>query len=359
MIFTSTAFDPEKIVFIPSALKHLRAFLEGRNCAPEDIFVLTDENTANFCLPELPDLVHDVPREQLIKIPAGEKSKSLRNAEKIYRLLMERAATRQSLLVNLGGGVITDLGGFVASTFKRGVSFVHIPTSLMGQVDAAIGGKTAVNLDGIKNQLGTFSFPEQVLIYTGFLKTLPEEELLSGFAEVIKHALIADRSYLEYLLEQDLHNPGTDWETIVKRSVEIKSDIVLQDPYDFGVRRKLNFGHTFGHAIETCMQRKGGSVSHGQAVAAGMICESHLAYLKNMISFTDFGFILSSIQKFIRKIIIEADDFDVIFDLMRSDKKNERERINFSLPDRIGNVRINCEAKPPEILECLSFYKTL
>ena len=237
------------------------------------VAILVDENTKRDCLHKLPKIDSHI----IIEVKSGEQNKTISTCNYIWEKLTENQFDKNSLLINLGGGVIGDMGGFCASTFKRGIHFIQIPTTLLSMVDASIGGKLAIDFKNFKNQIGLFNNPKTVLIYPEFLDTLPKKILKSGFSEVVKHALIADRDLWNNISSKRFED--LDWLKIITTSVSIKNNIVLSDPYEIDMRKKLNFGHTYGHAIESFYLKKGTPVLHGEAVFAGMILETQLSNL--------------------------------------------------------------------------------
>jgi len=271
-----------------------------KNLKYSTLFVLVDENTKKWCWPKLKNL-SSFKKATIIEIPSGEDQKNLETCKKIWKLL--ETGDRYSLLINLGGGVITDIGGFTASTFKRGIKFINIPTTLLSQVDASVGGKVGINFEGLKNEIGLFSNPKAVFIDTYFLETLDERNIKSGFAEIIKHALICDYSYWN-----EIQRESTNIEKMIRRSIEIKSDIVHLDPDEKHDRKSLNFGHTIGHAIESISHKSESPLLHGEAIAIGMICET---YISNKICSLNRNYmteiIIYIINKFSGLIIKEED----------------------------------------------------
>ncbi|MBT5353517.1 MAG: 3-dehydroquinate synthase [Flavobacteriales bacterium] len=293
------------------------------------IGILVDENTKEFCLP----LLSEIKKSVIIEIKSGEENKNIDSCNLIWEALTKNCFDRNSLLINLGGGVIGDMGGFCASTYKRGIEFIQIPTSLLAMVDASVGGKLGVDFNGLKNQVGLFSNPKSVIINPKFLETLPEDELRSGFAEVVKHALIVDKNLWNHLKNNPFQD--LDWEEIIESSVQIKNKIVMSDPKEKGERKKLNFGHTFGHAIESYYLQKGTPILHGEAIFVGIILESELSSLsvseKNDIK----NYILSNFS------LPYTPSKSNLLNFLRNDKKNFEEKINFSLLEGIGNCTIN------------------
>ncbi|MCY0968386.1 3-dehydroquinate synthase [Chryseobacterium wangxinyae] len=322
------------------------------------IFILVDENTHEYCLPVLlGNLETDVSFE-ILEIEPGEDMKNIQTVNQLWEILTEMKADRKALIINLGGGVITDMGGFVASTYKRGIQFINVPTTLLSMCDASIGGKTGIDLLHYKNMVGTFSFPEQIFVFPQFLETLPYKELVSGFAEMLKHGLIADKTHWDNLIQiQKLDVPGII--PHIEISMNIKQDVVEKDFHEKNIRKTLNFGHTIGHAIESLCLEKESPILHGEAVALGMICETHLSQLEGLISKEDADVIIENIQKYYS--FIDLSDFkeEDIFNLLLNDKKNVQSKINFSLLTDIGFCTFDYECSTENILKSLNFYKTL
>lgn len=307
------------------------------------VFVLTDSHSNEHCAPQLlPYLAVDVPIE-IIEIEPGEGMKTIATCVELWTLLTEMGADRKSLLINLGGGVITDLGGFVASTFKRGIDFVHIPTTLLGMVDAAIGGKNGVDLGLLKNQVGTITNPKLLIIDSAYLATLPQREMRSGLAEMLKHGLIQDKNYWEQFLDLSQLD-SSQLETLIYRSVEIKNSIVTQDPTENGIRKALNFGHTLGHAIESHFLTTEKPLLHGEAIAIGMILEAYLSYEKGLLSKEDYHQIKYVLSDLFEVVTMTQNDIDVLLEYMIHDKKNEYGKVQFALLEGIGNISLNQEA---------------
>jgi 3-dehydroquinate synthase len=293
------------------------------------IAILVDENTKRDCLPKLQQLEKSI----VIEIKSGEEYKNIDTCNFIWEQLTKNNFDRNSLLINLGGGVIGDMGGFCASTYKRGIDFLQIPTTLLAMVDASVGGKLGVDFNGLKNQIGLFNNPKSVLVNPDFLKTLPENQLRSGFAEVVKHALISDSNLWKQLALAPFES--LDLENIIETSVQIKNNIVESDPFEKGDRKKLNFGHTFGHAIESYYLEKGTPILHGEAVFMGMILETEISHLSETDKNEIKNYILSNFalpytpKKYnLRKFLI-------------NDKKNQNGKISFSLLNSIGSCTIN------------------
>jgi 3-dehydroquinate synthase len=260
-------------------------------------------------------------------------------------------------MINLGGGVITDMGGFVASTYKRGIDFINIPTTLLSQVDASVGGKTGIDVDNVKNMVGTFTLPQCVFIETAFLKTLPQRELLSGFAEMIKHGLIADQEYYKQLKNSDYLQVSAQ---AIYRSVEIKNEVVTEDPHEKGLRKILNFGHTIGHAVETySLINDTQPLTHGEAIAIGMICEAFLSSTNNTLKAGELEDITAYISKLYPAYTIKEESFAQLMEFMQSDKKNENGQIMFSLLSSTGKCDYNCRISEKDILESFTYFNRI
>ena len=318
------------------------------------IFILCDENTFTHCLPELLYRCDSLHEAELLEIESGEENKQLSICGDLLRSLSESNADRKSLLLNLGGGVIGDLGGFTASIYKRGIDFVNVPTTLLAMADASVGGKTAVDLDGIKNQIGLFSSPQGVFIYTGFLQTLPQRELLAGLAEIIKVALIADADLFDSILRIKKLN-SQNLEYLIQKAVAIKNSIVKKDPLEKSIRQALNFGHTVGHALESFYMTTQNALLHGEAVALGMIAESCIAFKSDMISFSHFQKIQKIIQKFFGENKIPPPDVDAVFRWMKHDKKSQYGEIKFTLLSGPGKSKIECTVSHALVLDSFRF----
>ena len=327
---------------------------------PEDrLFLVVDQNSDRFCLPLLCDTNHFEKFKKIV-IPSGEEHKSLSSVEHIWLFLSRNGADRKSLVVNLGGGMVTDLGSFAASTFKRGVQFINIPTTLLAQVDASVGGKTGFNFNGLKNEIGVINQPLQVIIDTRFLKTLDHENLISGYAEMIKHALIHSPDHLAELRKFDLLNPDyAVLQGMITHSVIIKNYFVEKDPQERNIRKALNFGHTIGHAFESYSLKNSHPLLHGHAVAFGMIAELYLSHLN--CGFADG--IMHHLSKWILSVYgkyqISSKDYEELYELMGHDKKNEGKRINFTLITSVGEVEINRHCTKIEIFEALDYFREI
>ncbi len=342
-------------IFFENSIGELVKFV--KNGRYSRFFILTDEHTGEFCLPALKEHFADDDNFDIIEINAGEESKDINFCIGIWKMLIDFGADRQSLLINLGGGVVSDMGGFAASTFKRGIDFVHVPTTLLSQVDASVGGKTGIDIDSIKNIIGTFTQPKAVFINYEFLKTLPARQILSGTAEMLKHGLIADADYWNALKNSDLSIPS---EELIYRSVEIKNKVVLEDPTEKGLRKCLNFGHTIGHAVETnSLLNDKNPITHGEAVAIGMICEAFLAHKKIGLRIEELTEIVNVISSLYPKYDIKDADYDFLCSLMLKDKKNQNGKINCTLLTHIGMCCLDNICTNEELCESLSYYSSL
>jgi len=322
----------------------------------ENIFILTDDNTRKFCLPELLKS-EKLNGSHLICIPSGDENKNVESAVIIWKYLSENGANRKSLMINVGGGMITDIGGFAASTFKRGIRYFNISTSLLGAVDAATGGKTGINFLGLKNEIGVFAPADEVLINIDFFKTLDDENLRSGYAEMVKHALIDTRGEWDEILKFDLEKINFDiLRELVDRSIRVKERIVEQDPKEQNIRKALNLGHTFGHAFESMSYRIKKPVLHGYAVMWGLLCELYLSHVKLNFPKDDLLKLKYLIKEYYGTFNIDCSDYESLFELMTHDKKNETNEINFTLLSEIGEIHINQTATKEEIFECFDFF---
>ncbi len=323
------------------------------------IFILVDSHSNEFCLPKfLPVIATEVAIE-IIEFESGESSKTIETCVQIWNVLTELGADRKSLILNLGGGVVTDLGGFVASTFKRGIDFIHVPTSLLAMVDASVGGKNGVDLGALKNQIGVINVPKMVLIDSGYLETLPQNEMRSGLAEMLKHGLIFDAAYWKQFLDLSRLD-FADFDELIYKSIEIKNTIVMQDPTENGIRKALNFGHTLGHAIESYFLENENkkTLLHGEAIAAGMILESYISLQKNWITAPEYEQIKTTINGIFEPIVFEENDLTPILELLIHDKKNEYGTIQFALIEGIGKIKINQTAEKQLLIEAFADYKS-
>lgn len=326
-------------------------------CAPDKLFVLVDETTQTRCWSKLNHLtcLHDA---HLITVAATDTHKDIETLSQVWKALSNGGATRHSCLINLGGGMITDLGGFAASTFKRGISFINIPTTLLGMVDAAVGGKTGINFNGLKNEVGTFSDARVVLLNTLFLDTLDPQNLRSGYAEMLKHGLISNTETWAELVNFPLETPDLkQLQDMVAQSVQVKQRIVELDPHEQALRKALNLGHTIGHAFESWALKQGHPILHGYAVAYGLVCELYLSALKTGFPVDKMRQTLQFISAHYGTLGFTCDDYPLLLQLMQHDKKNTSNRINFTLLADIGEIKIDQTATEDEIKAALDFYR--
>jgi 3-dehydroquinate synthase len=338
------------------SLEALDAFLAAHSFSRT--FIIVDENTLQHCLPRLMHETENLEGAEIIELESGEENKNIEVCTQIWRVLGELGADRHSLIVNLGGGVISDLGGFAAAAFKRGIAFVNVPTTLLAMLDASCGGKTGVDLDGLKNEIGFFAEPRGVFIDPHFLHTLPKRELIAGFAEAWKHALIADAAYWELLRNTEPAN-AEYWESIIKRSVEIKQAVVAADPFETDLRRILNFGHTVGHAIETFyLEQLSASLLHGEAVAAGMICETLLSVNYAGLDSETASEIIHALAGRFPHIPLGDEAGERLVELMRHDKKNYDGQIMLTLLQETGKPVTGIPVNANDLLAVLKQYQT-
>ncbi|HSD14746.1 MAG TPA: 3-dehydroquinate synthase [Flavobacterium sp.] len=322
------------------------------------LFIVVDSKTSEYCLPNfIANLATEVPIE-IVEFESGEQFKNIETCFEIWSAFTDLGADRKSIVINLGGGVVTDLGGFVASTFKRGIEYINVPTTLLSMVDASIGGKNGVDLGSLKNQIGTITNPNAVLIDTNFLTTLPQNEMRSGLAEMLKHGLIQDKSYWDKF--KNLSNLTTDdLDTLIYESVQIKNNVVSQDPTENGIRKALNFGHTLGHAIESYLleNTEKNTLLHGEAIAVGMILESYISMEKSLISKEEYAEIKAVISEIFGFVEFSQNDIDEIIKLLIHDKKNEFGKVQFVLLNGIGDIKINESASNELIFKAFEDYK--
>lgn len=319
------------------------------------IFVLVDENTHENCLPNFMSKL-TIEAYEIIEIASGEINKTIDTCTGVWEALSELDADRKSLLINLGGGVVTDLGGFVASCFKRGIAFINVPTSLLAMVDASVGGKTGVDLGSIKNQIGVINQPEMVLIIPSFLKTLEERQLQSGFAEMLKHGLIQNKNYWEVL---KLISNFDDIDDIIYDSVLIKNKVVMQDPTEQNLRKILNYGHTLGHAVESYFLESENheTLLHGEAIAVGMVLEAFLSHKLSGLSEIELTDIKDTFLKRYNKVEFTSEDIKKILTLLKFDKKNSHGNINFVLLNKIGLPTIDEQIPHNLYQQAFAYYK--
>ncbi|OUW73451.1 MAG: 3-dehydroquinate synthase [Pelagibacteraceae bacterium TMED216] len=322
------------------------------------IFILVDSNTKQHCLHLFLNYFSRLKACPVLVIPAGEENKDLETCQELWEQLSQLGADRKSLLINVGGGVVTDLGGFVAAAFKRGIDFINVPTTLLSMVDASVGGKTGVDMGGLKNQIGIIKHPKLVIIDTFYLETLPENEYKSGYAEMLKHGIIQDKDYFEEL-SQFKSLKDSDLENYIHYSVEIKNNVVSQDLYESNFRKILNFGHTLGHAIETYFltQPEKKTLLHGEAIAIGMITESYLGAKLCRLNIDTAKKIKKVFLNIFSKVFFTESDIEAILLLLKYDKKNSHRKVKFVLLHEIGEPAIDKEIHSDLLVEAFHFYQ--
>ncbi len=352
--------EPQKVIISDNLQQSLSEAIAA--CKYDQLFVLVDTTTERLCLPVVAD--YDCMRNaRRIVIPDTDTHKTLDSVTHVWSELQRLGATRHSLMINLGGGMVTDLGGFAASTFKRGIQYINIPTTLLSMVDASVGGKTGFNFGGLKNEIGVFSNASSVILDTTFLRTMDRENLLSGYAEMLKHGLISnDRMWAQLLEFLESLDPQESLENLdslapmLAESVAVKQRIVTEDPTEHGIRKALNLGHTAGHAFESlALERK--PVLHGYAVAYGLIVELYLCCVKTGFPQQKMRQTVAAIKEHYGRMPITCDDYPQLLALMHHDKKNTGHDINFTLLGDVGDIRINQTASEEEIRDALDFYR--
>lgn len=342
------------IVFSQHLNDELRKII--KNYPSGKVYLLTDQIAATHCLPIVQAILEEF-SIGVVAIPSGEEHKNIHSISQVWNFLSNKEADRKSLLINMGGGMLTDLGGFAASTFKRGMDFVNIPTTLLAQVDASLGGKTGFNFNGLKNEIGVFNEPNAVIINTNFLKTIDHQNFLSGYAEMLKHGLIKSPEHWAELLNFNIEKINYDTlQEIIAHSVAIKEWHVMNDPTEKNIRKALNFGHTIGHAFESYALKTGNPILHGYAVVYGMIAELYLSVKQCGLPMDDLERISTWMIGKYGKFEIETSDYEALYQLMTHDKKNEGKRINFTLIPAIGNAAINIDCSKELIIEALDYY---
>lgn len=321
------------------------------------LFIIVDENTLEHCYPVFCSNIETTLEIEVIQIEAGEINKNIETCSGVWNALSELNADRKCLVINVGGGVVTDLGGFVASTYKRGVNYINVPTSLLAMVDASVGGKTGVDLGNLKNQIGVINTSEMVLIDTTFLNTLPQNEMRSGLAEMLKHGLIQDEQYWNKMIDLSTLT-SSDLDGLIHESVIIKNRVVTQDPTEEGIRKTLNFGHTLGHAIESYYLENENKTTllHGEAVAIGMVLACYISTKLTNLNMDTCNSIKKTILDTYEKVHFEAEDFNPIIELMKFDKKNSHGNINFVLLSAIGDTVIDQVVPNNIIKESFNYY---
>lgn len=321
------------------------------------IFILVDENTHQYCLPLFLERLETQLVIEIIEIESGELNKNIDTCLGVWNTLSDLNADRKSVLINIGGGVITDLGGFVACTFKRGIAFVNVPTTLLAMVDASVGGKTGVDLGHLKNQIGVISSPDLVLIDTKFLTTLAQEQMRSGLAEMLKHGLITGNGYWDKF--QNLSKLVlTDLDVLIYESVIIKRNVVVEDPFENGLRKTLNFGHTLGHAIESYFLSNPNkkTLLHGEAIVVGMVLAAYISTVLVGFPKSNTDAIKNLFLNYYDKVVIIESDYKAIMDFLKYDKKNNHGNINFVLLEAIGKCKIDCLVEDNIIIDAFEYY---
>lgn len=341
------------VVITPTLVGELNQYLSSHQFS--QIVVLTDSNTREHCYPLISA---DLPAHTEISIPAGEDHKNIHTCITLWEKMTSLALDRKALMINLGGGVIGDMGGFAAAAYKRGITFINLPTTLLAQADASVGGKLGIDFQGFKNHIGFFQNPERIFIWPEFLKTLPLNELRSGFAEIIKHSLIGDKGHWDLLKTKSLKEQDMDLH--IAHAVKFKQSVVEQDPYERGLRKILNFGHTIGHAIESFYLDKGAKrLLHGEAIAIGMITETYLS--KKLLGLSDTA--LEEVTQFTLsiygKVTIDKATIPNLIQLTTQDKKNEGGKVLMTLIADLGKAEINCAVTDADIEEAITYYINL
>ena len=347
----------QDLIFTNDVAKHVDALVE--KFAPSTLFVLVDENTHKCVLPQLASESKAIAKAQVITIAAGDTNKNIDSLMHIWSQLVDGGATRKSVMINLGGGVVTDIGGFAGATFKRGIRFINIPTTLLSAVDAAVGGKTGINFHGFKNEIGAFCEAEAVIISTRFLSTLSNEELLSGYAEMLKHGLISNADTYNRLLAKDVANINADeLLQLLQESVMVKKHVVEEDPTEKGIRRALNLGHTAGHAFESLALQRKSPIPHGYAVAWGLVVELILSHMQLKFPSEELTRLATYIYENYGAFHISCNDYATLIDFMRNYKNNDSANmINFTMLENIGNIHIDCIAPEDDIKTALDIYR--
>lgn len=343
---------PENILFTDAPADDLSVFLRKKKYSK--LSILVDENTAEHCYPLL---IQNLPAHDLIQVKSGEEQKNLETCTYIWQEMTEQELDRHACMIVLGGGVLGDMGGFCAATYKRGIDFILIPTTLLAQSDASVGGKLGIDFKFFKNHIGVFQQPGLTLIHTGFLKTLPQDELRSGFAEVIKHTLISDIAMWQEISKNTLQNQH--WKKLVQHSVEFKAIVTSEDPKEKGLRKILNAGHTIGHAVESCLLKKGNRILHGEAIAIGLVAEGYIAQNRKMITPDDFTALYNYILSVYDKVDLTLLDINEATKLTIQDKKNRGSKILCVLLNGIGDAKWDYEISTDEVKEALAFYTSL
>lgn len=346
--------DSYAVHFNEEAFKALNTHLANKKYSI--VFILVDENTHELCLPNFMAEINGEYQFEIIEIESGEINKNIETCVGVWEALSELGADRKSVLINLGGGVLTDMGGFIASTFKRGIDFINVPTTLLSMVDASVGGKTGIDLGALKNQVGVINQPAMVLVVPDFLDTLEKRQIISGFAEMLKHGLIKDKTYWEALKEaQSLEHMKSH----ILTSIQIKNEVVLKDPTEQNIRKILNYGHTLGHAIESYFLENASKemLLHGEAIAVGMILEGYLSHKLLGLSEQSLEDIKSTFLNKYDKVEFSDTDIENILKLMKYDKKNSHGKVNFVLLKNIGEPVVDVEIPVELFTDAFAYYK--
>ncbi|MBI2720992.1 MAG: 3-dehydroquinate synthase [Bacteroidetes bacterium] len=340
-------------IFIDESNKSsINAFLKTKNYT--SYFIICDSNTLKYCLSKLILSCKELKNAEVIELEPGEESKDIHVISHVWQTLTEFGANKKSLIINLGGGVVSDAGGFVASTFKRGIDFINVPTTLLSMVDASVGGKTGINFAGIKNLIGTITQPKGVFIDTRFLETLPARHIVNGSAEIIKAALIRDRKFFDNINSARIKNFAE--EDVISKSISIKSKVVKIDPDEKGFRKILNFGHTIGHAVESLFFEKPEPLLHGEAIAIGMAVESYISCLLKRISKNEFEKIIQCIGRHFQFLPINEADMTFFFTYFGHDKKHTSTSFNFALLNGIGKCDYDIKVSKAMVQKALLYY---
>jgi 3-dehydroquinate synthase len=342
---------PDNILFSSAPAADLKSFLDQKKYSK--IAVLTDENTFQHCYPLVSPVLQG---HEVITVKSGEEHKNLETSALIWQALTDQGLDRHSAVVVIGGGVLGDMGGFCAATYKRGIDFILISTTLLSQVDSSIGGKLGIDFNHFKNHIGVFQLPALTLLNSGFLKTLPKAELRSGFAEIIKHTLISDEQMWNEIKDRAFEKQ--DWDKLTRHSVAFKSYVVTEDPKEKGLRKILNAGHTIGHALESHLLNSGNKVLHGEAIAAGLIAEAYIATQRDLLSQQALEEITRYIVNVFGKTRVNPGEDEIIIQLALQDKKNRGNKILCVLLEGIGKARWDCEISAEEVKGALSFYRS-
>lgn len=353
----------QQVIFTNDICNALSKFTH--DIAHDSLFMLFDTDTMLHCMPVVAPFMNEYDEQhpsrhiRTIIIGSTDTAKTVESLTEVWTELSNHGATRHSLIINVGGGMITDLGGFAAATFKRGIRFINVATSLLGAVDAAVGGKTGINLGNLKNEVGAFAPADAVLISTKFFDSLDRENLLSGYAEMLKHGILSNAKHFDELMEYDIASHDNGLLHLLETSVNVKRNVVRQDPYEKGLRKALNLGHTFGHAFETWCMRHQKPVLHGYAVAWGLVCELIMSHLLTGFDKEIMYRVAAYVKENYGVLNFTCDDYDDFFELMKHDKKNTGDTINFTLMKSIGNVALNQTASKEEIGTVLDLYRDL